>query len=111
MSKTLVNIRVGEGQKEEWDEFVDESNEFGSLSHLIRSSVSQEIHSEETDLSDLKSRIEEMHEMTLQTNEIVSQLDSNFDDIQTTTPTIQDIERLKDQIISEIPEESDNNGE
>jgi len=46
--KPLVNLRVGESQKEEWENYVENSSMYTSLSDLIRKSVEKEI-SEETE--------------------------------------------------------------
>jgi hypothetical protein len=42
-SKIQVNLRVDETQKERWEEYLEESHQFTSLSQLIRSAVEAEI--------------------------------------------------------------------
>lgn len=46
-STVQVNLRVDEAQKEHWEEYLDETHEYSSLSQLIRSAVEAEI--QETD--------------------------------------------------------------
>lgn len=67
--KAQINFRVDASQKEEWEEFIDESGRFSSLSGLIRAAVEKEIsdgQAEEiaqnpalsSDVNELKENIE-----------------------------------------------------
>lgn len=46
MGKTQVNLQIEEGQKEDWEEYIEESGRYNSLSGLIRGSVEAEISDE-----------------------------------------------------------------
>lgn len=43
MGKTQVNLQIDEGQKEDWEKYIEESGRYNSLSGLIRGAVEAEI--------------------------------------------------------------------
>jgi len=49
MAKQRVNLRVDEDTKREWDEYVEESAEYSSLSQLIRAVVNAEVRTDDRD--------------------------------------------------------------
>jgi hypothetical protein len=46
MGKTQVNLQIDEDQKEDWEEYIEESGRYNSLSGLIRGAVEAEISGE-----------------------------------------------------------------
>lgn len=108
MTRDQLNIRVSDSTKTEWKEHVEADNRFNNLSELIRFGVSQVLRDEKRDdVGELEYKIEEMYRMTIQTNELMTSLSNQIDNLEVTTPNIQDIQGLEDRLTNIIESEDD----
>lgn len=48
--ETMFSMRMDRDKRKEWEEFVEESDEFTSTSQLVRSSVNEQINASDRDL-------------------------------------------------------------
>jgi archaellum component FlaC len=56
----IVHLRVGEEQKQRWEDFVGDSDLYTSLSDFIRKSVEKEINDDEQRVTELSDEISEV---------------------------------------------------
>jgi hypothetical protein len=95
--KTQLNLRLEKSTKDKWEEYVDESGEFSTLSQLIRAAVSNEMKGRQTgdstphpegmsdEIGDLQAsvdvveeKIEELQHTADRTLEEVAERDMDF---------------------------------
>ncbi len=111
---TQVNLKLPISQKRDWEQYVDETEEATSLSHLIRLSVEREISDEhqstfEADTSDLDVQIEtETIERRLDSLEnIVREISGKIDALETSQLADTDeVQEIADFIYDTIPRRS-----
>lgn len=75
MTEKQVNIRLSDEQKDRWEEYVDESREYSTLSDLIRTSVEREISDVDTDTGG-EIQSEQLDVLDERTNSILSRLNA-----------------------------------
>lgn len=64
MGKSQINVQVGDCQKEDWVEYLDESRRFSSLSDLVRAAVEKEIKDEGSSQNFISPALEsDVHEV------------------------------------------------
>lgn len=103
-----INIVVDESQKEDWEDYVDESDECSSLSHLIRLAVSREISettatpSEQEVSVDLGNVEERLGTVETQLDEISNDVKRIIEEEET-----ESLEELAAKVYDEIPTISD----
>lgn len=77
-----INLRVDPEQKERWETYLEESNQFVTLSDLIRTSVEAHIQTEHTESRDpspaLASDIQTLHEEVTDVRQNVAWLREQF---------------------------------
>jgi len=107
--KKMVNFRVEQSQKRKWDEHVEESNEYTSLSQLIRLAVERQINEPGRNEGGLdaatKDRINELVERSRQTE---GKIDRMQDRLETVEKHLQeapeDIKELAGEVFDVLPQ-------
>lgn len=116
VEKSQINFRVDEQQKEDWEEYVEESNRFSTLSQLIRGSVEAEITDEQSgpsvespaissDIQDVKSDIERIRK---DVRWLRKQEQDEVDISEIAQDVFDILEPLPDISLSHVPDEIDN---
>lgn len=111
--KAQINFRVDVSQKEAWEEFIDDSGRFSTLSELIRAAVEKEIHSDDaretietpaisSDLRDVKTDIERLRK---DVRWLRQQQQDEVDISDVAQEVFDALEPLPDLSLSYIPEE------
>ena len=81
--KKLVGVRVEPKRHERWTEFVEESDEFGSLAQVLRVGVESVINDEEDDLDEqldmLRDELELLRQENRRTREAVEEVPEKVD--------------------------------
>ncbi|WP_092659590.1 hypothetical protein [Halorientalis persicus] len=112
-----VNLVVSEEQKEEWDNAVEESTEYSSLSHLIRQSVTHELSDSAGAATAPNGRETQQTAQTEAHTEALEQITDTLENMESTLSDLDSrltaVERevtasaqadLKQQIFDELPE-------
>lgn len=117
--KPQVNLTISEEQKHEWEQFVDENNQYSSLADLARQSTIRTISNEKRtpassvginpntnkEIAQIKESVETLHS-------VVGGLSNDFQEmkgiIQSQKPTTQ---HLKSEIFALLPEQEPRSGE
>ncbi|MXR50192.1 hypothetical protein GRX03_01020 [Halovenus sp. WSH3] len=97
-NKVMVGCRVSENRKEEWDEFVEGSDEFNTLAQLVRVGV-------ERIISDAESDDEEQLEMIRDDLQgVLREIKQTRLDIEELEENIDDAEDISDELMFELEE-------
>jgi len=99
--KPLVNLRVNQEQKEKWENYVDESDLYSSLSDLIRKAVEKEItrDSEETPIGG--GMVEEVQTELIAISEDIEQMQKDVSWLRSREE--HDVEELAHEIFATLP--------
>lgn len=98
--RPLVNLRVNIRQKARWERYAKQSNEYTSLSHLIRIAVEKEM-SEDSEESPIGGEmVDEVQTELSSISEDLEQLQKDVDWLRSREE--HDVEELADQIFSSI---------
>lgn len=103
-----VNLVVAKSQKEDWEEYVNESDECNSLSHLIRLAVSREISEEEQSPTAEQPSVD-VSEFETQLDVIEARLDELSTDVQILIEgeETENLQELAGEIYDLLPEVKD----
>lgn len=85
--KKRVNLRVNASTKEKWDTYVEESDEYETLSRLIRTVVNAEIASDMSD-GERNEGNQETHDLS--SEDEFDRLDNRLDEMKSAIDNIQD---------------------
>lgn len=103
--RTLVNVKVDEDKKQRWDRAVDDSDEYSTLSHLIRLAVSRELSGEyeatgggdvDVDLGGVDGRLDEIQQT-------VDEIALRMDTLEAEALSGEDVLEIADDLYDLIP--------
>lgn len=99
--KKLVGVRISEERRDEWKNFVERSNEYGSMAQMMRAGVEQ-IMSETSDtdqlVQDLETEIQDLRTEVERTRTSVEDLPMRIDDAEETAEEV--IYKLRDSDVT-----------
>lgn len=105
MGNKQVNLYVEKDQKERWDEEVEESNQYESLSQLIRLAVEKELKGAGKQEQSIEIDVSSLEDSLRNLNNRISGIEKQLDEVKQTVASEQNINisRLAAKIYTVIP--------